>query len=100
MRARIWDWITEGLPREMLLPRWAIVVRVILFPLDSFYWKMSNGRGYQACSDTWIINGVKYSHRNFRYLSKADGWLFRVTRVGDTLRFERIIEGEGKWRQQ
>lgn len=100
MRAKIWDWVTKGLPEEMMLPRWAIVARAMLFPLDFFYWRMSRGRGYQAMSDTWIIEGVRYHHRSFRYLSKADGWVFRITRVGDTVRFERIIEEDSEWLQR
>ena len=91
MRNRLWMWATKRLPEGCLLPWWAVVIRAILYPLDFFYWKMSGSRGYQPQTDTWIIEGVRFSRRGLAYLLRADDWVFRVKRRGNHLELTRII---------
>lgn len=69
---------------------WAISVRATLFPLDFFYWRMSKSRGYQTDTDTWLIEGVAYSGAALRWLAKAQGEIYRVTRTGETVTLESI----------
>ena len=64
MKNKLWHWIRKKCikhaPIDCLLPWWLLVIKIILFPLDSFYWHMSKSRGYQVMSDSWIIDGVVY----------------------------------------
>ena len=47
-------------------------------------------RGYQCESDTWRIEGVTYSAVAMRWLAKAQGETYRVTRTGETVTLERV----------
>jgi hypothetical protein len=67
-------------------------LRAVLFPLDFFYWKMSQSRGYDPDTDTWTIEGVCYSANALRDIPHAEGEVYRVTRNGRVVVFERIIE--------
>jgi hypothetical protein len=40
---------------------------------------MSREEGYQWETDTWIINGVHFNGEAFRFLTRADGRLLRIT---------------------
>ena len=90
MRNMIWSLVRSNLPEFQRLPWWALAVRAILYPLDFFYWRMGETRGYQWESDTWIIEGVRYSACSMRHLARADGEIYRVTRIGDNLKLERL----------
>ncbi len=90
MRDKIWMSVRSKLPEGSLLPWWAITMRAILFPLDFFFWRMSQTRGYQCESDTWRIEGVTYSAVAMRWLAKAQGETYRVTRTGETVTLERV----------
>ena len=61
MRDVIWNWVRSKIPEGMILPWWALTVRAVLYPLDFFYWRMCQSRGYQWQSDTWLIEGVTYT---------------------------------------
>jgi hypothetical protein len=78
----------------MILPWWALTMRAMLFPLDFFYRRMSRTRGYQWENDTWLIEGVTYSGAALRWLSKAQGETYRVTRTGETVTLERAPNAE------
>lgn len=90
MRAAIWNWTRAQFPEGMVLPWWALTVRAVLYPLDFLFWRMSQTRGYQLQSDTWLIEGVAYSGEALRWLAKAQGETYRVTRAGDTVTLERV----------
>jgi hypothetical protein len=74
------------------LPRWARVLRAILFPLDPLFWVMSRTRGYQWDQDVWIIEGVKYSGPSMRLLAEAQGEIFRAIRSGNVIHITRVTE--------
>jgi hypothetical protein len=74
----------------MILPWWALSVRAVLYPLEFFYWRMSQQTGYQWQNDTWLINGVTYSGESLRWMAKAQGETYRVTRTGETVTLERV----------
>ena len=90
MRNNIWDWIIARLSEGQRLPWWALATRAILFPLDFFYWQFSRAVGYQWESDTWLIEGIRYSGRMLRLLSKSQGELYLVTRIGEIVTIERV----------
>jgi hypothetical protein len=77
-------------PEDMIFPQWLIVIRAILYPLDSFYYKMSENRGYQWKSNTWNIHGVRYTDEALRALAEAQGETYRITRTGDCITLERL----------
>lgn len=90
MRYKIWNWLQSKLPEGRILPWWALTIRAILFPLRFLCWRVNQTQGYQWFSDTWIIEGVAYSGMALRWLAKAQGETYRVTRTGDTVTLERI----------
>ena len=98
MRNKIWNVVRSKVPEGMILPWWALAVRAILYPLDFFYWRMGQTRGYQWQSDTWMIEGVTYSSTALRYLAQAQGETFRVARTGETVTLERVHNAELKGR--
>lgn len=90
MRNVIWNAVRSRVPEGMILPWWAMALRTILYPLDTLYWKMSETRGYQWQSDTWIIGGVTYSGDALRMLAKAQGETYRITRSGNVVTLEKV----------
>lgn len=90
MRGTLWNWLRAKHPEGMLLTRWLLTARAILYPLDFIYWRMSMSRGYQLETDTWKIYGVRYSASSLRWLAEAQGETFLVTRNGDTVTLERV----------
>lgn len=75
------------------LPLWLLCVRVVLFPLDTFYWKMSESRGYDYVYDVWRIEGVTYSAEALSDLAKAQGDTFKVTRINNTIVLRKVDNG-------
>jgi hypothetical protein len=96
MRDMIWHVVRSKVPEGMILPWWALVVRAVLYPLEFFYWRMSQTTGYQWQSDTWLIGGVTYSGEALRRLANAQGETYRVTRVGETVTLERVHNTDAK----
>lgn len=90
MRDQLWKLATSKHPEGMIFPQWLIVIRAILYPLDSFYYKMSENRGYQWKSNTWNIHGVRYTDEALRTLAEAQGETYRITRTGDCVTLERL----------
>jgi len=71
------------IPEGNKLPWYVLIVKFILFPLHS-YCASQNGIRYDFCTDTYIIEGMKYTEDLFR--SWADGGmktgqLFRIIRT-------------------
>lgn len=90
MRDKLWNLAKANQPECMLLPRWLLVIRAILYPLDFFYWHMGKTRGYQLESDTWNIYGVCYTGEALRALADAQGEAYRITRTGECVTLERL----------
>ncbi len=86
----IWELVLSKIPFGRVLPWWAVLLRGILFPIDSLYWKLSKTRGYQWENDTWIIDGVAYSGDSLRKLSQAHNEIYQVSRVGNIIVFKRV----------
>jgi len=90
VRARLWEWASARHSEVVILPRWLLVIRATLYPLDFFYWKMSKSRGYQWQSNTWNIHGVRYTDEGLRALADARGEIYRITRTGESVTLERV----------
>ena len=90
MREKLWLRVVSNVPENQILPWWALAARAVLYPLDFILWRVREKCGYQPATDTWVINGVKYSGRSLFRLAHADGETYRVTRSGDTVIFERV----------
>lgn len=90
MRDKLWKWATAKHPEGTILPRRLLVIRAILYPLDTLYWMMSESRGYQWQSDTWNIYGVRYTGAALRALADAQGETYRITRTGECVTLERV----------
>lgn len=84
-------WVPEG----CILPPWAVALRWILFPLDSAYWSLDRKRGYDLYSDSWLINGVRYTNEAMRALANAQGETYRITRIGDAVTVQRLPPNSG-----
>lgn len=95
MRNIIWRWVRSKYPEGMVLPSWMLMVRAALYPLEVFYWHMNKTRGYQWTSDTWVIDGVTYSAEALRWMAKAHGETYRISRSnGGVVDLVRVPEGE------
>jgi hypothetical protein len=94
----VWNLVRRKVPEGMILPWWALTVRAALYPLEFFYWSMSQQAGYQWQNDTWLINGVTYSGEAMRWLAKAQGETYRVSRTGETVTLERVHNDLGNRR--
>lgn len=90
MRYYIWNKVKTKIPEGIILPRWALAIRAILFPLDFFYWKYSQHRGYDWQTDTWNIGGEKFSTVAMQNLAKAEGKIFAVKKVNGIVTLERL----------
>ena len=90
MRKFIWKLATKNHPEGCILPPHLLMLRSILYPLDWFYWHMSKTRGYQFESDTWNIEGIKYTGDALRALANAQGEIYKITRTGDCVTLERV----------
>ena len=90
MRDLLWSFASKNHPEGMILTKPLLALRAILYPLDFFYWKMSKAHGYQWESDTWNIEGVRYTGAALRALAKAQGETYQITRVGECVTLERV----------
>jgi hypothetical protein len=94
-RERLWMWARRKHPQNQILPRRFMVLRWLLFPVETTYWMLDKSvRRYDPWSDTREINGVKVSGNLLRALTLPDGqWkLYKIVRDGDiVLVHERTI---------
>jgi len=90
MRQSIWRKVEYTLAEGAKIPRWALVLRAVLFPLKALHRCMGKNHGYQWETDTWLIEGVKYSGKAMRALANADGETYRIRCDGDCLVVEMI----------
>lgn len=99
-RRNFWRWVRRSVDEGALLPRWAIVVRWILFPMDSAYWHLASTRGYNPLRDTWLIDGMEFTGAAMHALVNSHGEVFRITRTGQTVTLERVQTAQpgGRWR--
>lgn len=78
LKDRIWYFARRNHPEGMLLTTWLLIVRTILFPVQTFYWRTGDGIGYQWEHDLWIIDGVKYSSKALNILSQSHGEIYKI----------------------
>ena len=90
MRDKLWQFAIAKHPEGEILSRWLLVIRALLYPVDSFYWRMNRTRGYQWESDIWIIEGVKYTGAALRAFANAQGETYKITRTGECVTLEKI----------
>ncbi len=90
MRKFIWNKATDKHPEGCVLTRPLLILKAILYPLEWFYWHMGKARGYQYESDTWDIEGIKYTGKAMRLLANSQGETYRITRVGYCITLERV----------
>lgn len=90
MRNLIWRFALQNHPEGQILSLPLLVLRALLFPLDFFYWRMSEARGYCWRSNTWNIHGIRYTAETLKALAEAQDQVFRVTKVNGCVTLERI----------
>jgi len=70
-----------GQSPNCILPKWAVALRFVLFPLDTFYHLMRSESGYDVMSNTWRIKGLVISEDFIlRYLARP-GARFEIVDV-------------------
>jgi hypothetical protein len=77
LRNKLWQLIVGHYSEGTILPTHILAIRVLLYPLDSFYWYMSNDRGYDWKTDTWNICGLKVSSGTIKKLGDAQGEVYQ-----------------------
>lgn len=81
MRQKIWIYlITISTIEGELIPKWMHVVRFLLFPIDYIFWHHSTRTGYQLETDTWMIDGQRYTAKLFRYFAAGSSETFRIVK--------------------
>ena len=88
IRSKIWRRAVKNIPEGPPLPWWALTARAVLYPLDFLFCPLHMVPGYHPVTDTWLIEGVRYSGAAMRWLAQAQGETYRVTRSGDVVPFE------------
>jgi hypothetical protein len=90
MRSSLWNFARRNYPKGKILSWPLLTLRLILFPLDFVRWRLELSSGYDFMSDTWIINGVRFSSNAFLTLANASGELYIISRNNDTVYIERV----------
>ena len=83
-------------PVGKILPGWMKAVHAILFPVKTLCWYTGNMYGYQADTDMWIIEGLKWSTEALFTISQ-DG-IYRITRKKDGYVLIEILTEEQQWK--
>lgn len=99
MKDKLWAFLISSVPEGQIMPWWALALRWILYPLDSFYWKMSATRGYQMERNVWLIDGVPFCAKSLHDLANATGEAFTAENVNGTIIIRRgiIVSWRRKW---
>ena len=90
MRDKLWKALCAKQPVGMILPIWLLAIHAILYPIATAFWMMSKARGYQPDTDTWLIEGVRYSGEALRTMAHAQGEVYRITRTGECVTLKRL----------
>jgi len=85
LRERIWGWARRGIPHGALLPKWAVRLRFVLFPLNTLLWRIANTQGYDPATDLWTVGGIRFTASFIRSLARPGTRIVRVDRFGDTM---------------
>ena len=91
LRLKIWHWFRArfSVPEGQMLPFWQRVVYACLFPLQYFYWRMSEKHGYDLQTDTWCIHGVKFSGIFFRHFAVGEDGVVRIVKEKGLVTIEK-----------
>lgn len=90
MRLVLWRWLRSNHPPYLELPRWLLLIRALLFPIDFFFWRVGKSRGYQWESEMWLIGGHRWSGEFFHVLSNSNGGVYRIWMDGNRVMFQRL----------
>ena len=84
LRYRIWDRCTRQLPEGCIFPKWAIALRLILFPRSTTVALLWRTHPFNPLDMTWTIHKTRFSDCLMATLAGQMGndW-FRVTRNSD-----------------
>ena len=90
MRNLIWTFLVRNRQPGVVMPKWLLLIRALLSPLDFFYWYMNRNNGYQWETDIWLINGIKYSNQALKRIADSKGKTFTIYNQNDVLLFKEI----------
>ena len=86
-RQKLFRRIVRNCPEGQLLPKWAIFIHWLLFPLRSIRWTLERREGFQIDRLAWRIRGRYFLDETFSILARCeDGAMFKVkkTKSGET----------------
>ena len=89
-RRRFFWWILEkkNVPENCILPKWARIIRFLLFPIETTYYTyIDTNNIYDTSRDSFKIFGREYSSSFFRYFSPREassGSLFELVSTEDS----------------
>jgi hypothetical protein len=100
VRHVIWRFTTRKWQPGQKIPIWARGIFAILYPSMALRsWLCYSNYGYDFEHDIWVIHGKKYSLDVFRWLSVAEGQVFRVSTKNDVIVLEKLESSHSKHRQ-
>jgi len=82
MNQKLMRWLIKisKTPEGNILPKYLLVARCILMPLQSLRWFLTDDEGYQIHKNTWKIHGCEFSDDFFYELTKGNSRWFRTTK--------------------
>lgn len=95
MRQKIWKYLIKKYHKNIgdVLPRWLIIIRIILFPINFFYYYYNKHNLYDVYRDIWNINGFKFSNEFFVDIYKMTAdvpHVFELTKENNNVIFKKI----------
>ena len=84
--------VSHYVSKGCILPRWALGLRTILFPLEMLGHFLSRPNHYDVLTDTYIIHGIRYHGEVLRtFAAPEEEGLYRFKRNGELVSIERVI---------
>lgn len=96
VRKRIWFNAVKNLPQGCFFPRWAIALRLALFPVDTVS-TLAYKRGYDIFTNVWHVHGARFSEQAMLIMSASigEGAWYKFTKNEDGIVIVHTEKREG-----
>lgn len=69
LRDAIWERSTRHIQEAVRMPRWAVVLRLLLYPGSTLHILTRHGHPYDPFTSTWNLYGARFSDRAIRAMA-------------------------------
>lgn len=92
LRDAIWERSTRHIQEAVRMPRWAVVLRLLLYPGSALHILTRHGHPYDPFTSTWNLYGARFSDRAIRAMAgrlpQGFWYRFSVHQPGDLICIE------------